>query len=148
MKVADILKEKGTDVVSVGAGELVCDALKLMNSHKIGAVIVKDVNDSIAGIMSERDVLLCPQKGKDVTKKRVGELMTPADKLIVASNSDNIQYIMAMMTEHRIKHMPIMKSGQLIGIISIGDVVKAMLDQSQQETKRLHDYIAGRYPEE
>jgi len=73
--------------------------------------------------------------------------MTPANKLIVASLKDNIKYVMAMMTEHRIKHMPVMKKDRLVGHISIGDVIKALLDRSQQETKRLQDYISGKYPE-
>ncbi|RKY57939.1 MAG: hypothetical protein DRP96_09205 [Candidatus Neomarinimicrobiota bacterium] len=79
--------------------------------------------------------------------KKVSEIMTPANKLIVASLKDNIKYVMAMMTEHRIKHMPVMKKDRLVGHISIGDVVKALLDRSQQETKRLQDYISGKYPE-
>ena len=148
MKVADILNEKGTNVVTVETSKKVCDAMKLMTSHKIGSVIVTDKKGKIAGIMSERDVLRCHQEDKDVTQKTVSEIMTPADKLIVASLGDNIQYVMAMMTEYRIKHMPVMKNDQLAGLISIGDVVKALLDRSQQETKRLQDYILGKYPEE
>jgi len=147
MKVVDILNEKGTDVVSVKTTEMVCDAMKLMNSHKIGSVIVEEEDGTIAGIMTERDVLCCHRE-EDVTQKKVSEIMTPADKLIVASMADNIQYVMAKMTENRIKHMPILKKDKLVGIISIGDVVKALLDRSQQETKRLQDYIAGKYPEE
>jgi len=148
MKVADILKVKGTNVVTVNTTDKVCDTMKLMTSHKIGSVIVKDEDGAIAGIMTERDVLRCHREEKDVTQKKVSEIMTPADKLIVASMTDSIQYVMAMMTEYRIKHMPVMKKGQLAGIVSIGDVVKALLDRSQQETKRLQDYIAGKYPEE
>lgn len=148
MKVTDILNEKGTDVVSVKTTAMVCDAMKLMNSHKIGSVIVVEEDGAIAGIMTERDVMCCHWEEKDVTQKKVSEIMTPADILIVASTTDHVQYVMAKMTEYRIKHMPIMKNDKLAGIVSIGDVVKALLDRSQQETKRLQDYIAGKYPEE
>ncbi|MBN2601001.1 MAG: CBS domain-containing protein [Candidatus Marinimicrobia bacterium] len=148
MKVSDILKEKGSDVVMVKRTEMVCDTVKLMNAQKIGSVIVLDEKGNIAGIMTERDILSCPFKEMDIATKKVFEVMTPSDRLIIASAEDNIQYVMAMMTEHRIKHMPVMKNDQLVGLISIGDVVKALLDRSQQETKRLQDYIAGKYPEE
>jgi len=148
MNIADILTEKGSAVVSIKKTEMVCDAMKLMTARKIGSVVVLDDNGGIAGILTERDVLRCHLEEMDVTQKKVLEIMTPADKLIVASAKDSFQYVMAMMTDHRIKHMPVMKNDQLIGIISIGDVVKALLDRSQQETKRLQDYIAGKYPEE
>jgi len=148
MNIADILTEKGSAVVSIKKTEMVCDAMKLMTARKIGSVVVLDDNGGIAGILTERDVLRCHLEEMDVTQKKVLEIMTPADKLIVASAKDSFQYVMAMMTDHRIKHMPVMKNDQLIGIISIGDVVKALLDRSQQETKRLQDYIAGKYQEE
>jgi len=148
MKVADILSKKGSEVFSIKSTEMVCDAVKLMSAHKIGSVIAVNDQGEIAGILTERDVLCCIQDAKKVVYKTVGEIMTPADKLVVASSDDNIQYVMAMMTEHRIKHMPVMKNDQLVGLISIGDVVKASLDQSRQQTKRLQDYIAGKYPEE
>jgi len=127
---------------------MVCDTVKLMSKHKIGSIMVVDEQGAIAGILTERDVLCCIQDATKVVHKVVCEIMTPAEKLIVASSEDNIQYVMAMMTEHRIKHMPVMKKDQLVGLISIGDVVKASLDQSRQQTKRLQDYIAGKYPEE
>ncbi len=148
MNIADILTEKGSAVVSIKKTEMVCDAMKLMTARKIGSVVVLDDNGGIAGILTERDVLRCHLEEMDVTQKNVLEIMTPADQLIVASAKDSFQYVMAMMTDHRIKHMPVMKNDQLIGIISIGDVVKALLDRSQQETKRLQDYIAGKYQEE
>ena len=148
MKVADILNKKGNEVFSVKKTEMVCDTVKLMSKHKIGSIMVVDEQGAIAGILTERDVLCCIQDATKVVHKVVSEIMTPADKLIVASLNDNIQYVMAMMTEHRIKHMPVMKEDQLVGLVSIGDVIKALLDRSQQETKRLQDYISGKYPEE
>ena len=74
--------------------------------------------------------------------------MTASEDLIMATPTDSVQYAMAMMTEHRIKHIPVFEEGHLAGLISIGDAVKAMLDQSAQQTRRLKDYITGAYPEE
>jgi CBS domain-containing protein len=74
--------------------------------------------------------------------------MTPAEDLITISESDPINKAMEIMTENRIKHLPVFKENKLVGLVSIGDLVKSMLEKSRQETKRLQDYISGDYPEE
>ncbi|MCK5146761.1 CBS domain-containing protein [bacterium] len=147
MKVKDILKNKGRDVMSITSGAGLIEAMMKMSEQKVGSLIVKD-GDSISGIITERDLLRCYQSPGEINNKKVSDYMTPSGKLIIAAPGDNVQYVMAMMTEHRIKHIPVMEEGHLAGMISIGDAVKAMLDQSVQETRRLQDYITGAYPEE
>jgi len=147
MKVKDILKRKGREVITIAAEATVVEAMALLSEHRIGAMIVMQ-GDALAGILSERDILRSFRDLNGLAEKRVHELMTGADRLIVATPVDTVQYAMAMMTEHRIKHIPVIEEGHLAGLISIGDAVKAMLDQSAQETKRLQDYITGAYPEE
>ena len=148
MKVKDLLKYKGYEVESVSPDTNVCLVLKTMNQKRIGSVMVLDDEGKIAGILTERDLLYCRDSETEFTKMSVRDLMTPADKLIVGSPEDTLQYAMAMMTEHRIKHIPILENGTLAGIVSIGDVVKAIMDKSVQQTKRLQDYLSGTYPEE
>lgn len=147
MKVKDILKRKGRDVITIAADATVAEAMAVLSEHRIGAMMVMQ-GDALAGILSERDILRSFRDLDGLAERRVHELMTPAEKLIVATPGDTVQYAMAMMTEHRIKHIPVIEEGHLAGLISIGDAVKAMLDQSAQETKRLQDYITGTYPEE
>ena len=148
IKVKDLLKVKGYNVVTVKLGTKVCDAMNIMHANNIGSVVVLDEQGQIAGLLTERDILYCEEGKRDFTHVLVEDLMTPADKLIIASPNDRIQYAMAMMTEYRIKHIPVIENNKLVGIISIGDIVKALLDHSEQKAKRLQDYLSGKYPEE
>jgi CBS domain-containing protein len=141
MKIKEILEKKGKLVITVRPDDRVCDTVKTFSEKKIGSGVVVDDKDKVIGIFTERDALRCFKDVLDFGSKTIKDLMTPYDKLIIASPEDDIQYVMAMMTEHRIKHIPIIEDTKLAGIVSIGDVVKAQLIESKQITKKYLDYI-------
>lgn len=147
MLIDDILREKGYDVFKVKDSEIVCDVMKKLSERKMGSCIVINDQGDIRGIMTERDVLQCHIDGTDATQKPVKEIMTPAEKLIVGKPENDIQYAIAVMTENRIKHLPIFKNLKLIGIISQGDILRAQLDHSRQVSRTYLDYLAGRTPQ-
>lgn len=148
MKINEILKDKGHEVYSISPEKTVCEAIHTFLDKRVGALIVLGPDESIAGIITERDVVRCYPESDPLLEKPISAIMTPADKLIVANPEDTVQYAMSIMTNERIKHIPVIKDKKLFGIISIGDAVKSLLEQSQREKKRLQDYIAGTYPEE
>ena len=111
-----------------------------MKKH-IGALVVLDEEGQVAGIVSERDFLSVCHKCGDV--KYVHEVMTPKEKLVSLDSKSSIQDAMKVFTDNRIRHLPIIDDEKLVGIVSIGDTVKAMLDAVEQENKYLTEYITG-----
>lgn len=143
MQIKEILKSKGTHVWSIGQNATLHEALRILVNHKIGALLVFAENGEIAGILSERDILReCERQPQNWATREVGEAMT--QKLIVATPEDSVEYIMGIMTQNRVRHIPVVCEGKLEGIVSIGDVVKAQLKDSQYENKYLKEYIASR----
>lgn len=141
MLVAQILKTKGTDVVSIERHGRIRDAAQLLTDHKIGAVIVRD-EDRICGILSERDVARgLATFGGRVADAAIDTLMTR--ELVSCAPTDKIEEIMTLMTERRIRHLPVMAEGALLGIISIGDIVKARLGELESQSEAMQTYIAG-----
>jgi len=141
MKIRDILRQKGTDVVKIGPEATVIDAMRRLVEHDIGSVVVMD-GDEVVGILTERDVLrLGAREPGGLEGTRVRDAMT-AD-LIVATPDDDIAYCREIMTRNRVRHLPIIGDGELKGIVSIGDVVKASRDDVQAENQYLKDYIRG-----
>jgi CBS domain-containing protein len=141
MYVSDILKVKGGDVVSIAATESVYAALSLLAANKIGAVMVTDAQGGMAGILSERDLVRAMHKfGKDLFDKHVGDLMTTT--VVTCSPKDPVAAIMGMMTSQRFRHVPVLDDGKLVGMISIGDVVKSRIEEAQFEVDALRRYIA------
>ena len=142
-KVSEILKSKGGMVLSVESTETVFNAICLMAEVNIGAVLVQD-NDTISGIFTERDYLqkiaLKSHSSKDT---KVGEVMT--SPVISADPNDSIQRCMETMTTCHCRHLPIVEDGKLLGIVSIGDLVKRLLDVKQSEGEKLSEYITGTY---
>lgn len=141
MKVIDLLSNKGTKIYSIRSDNTVFDAIKKMSDLGIGALLVID-NDNLEGIISERDyrdkVIL---KGRQSKNTPVKDIMT--SELICVKPNDGIKLCMRLMTEHKIRHLPVMDNGTLSGIISIGDVVKSIIDQQKVEIKSLRNYISG-----
>ena len=141
--VSEILETKGAMVLSVSINESVFDAISLMSEVNIGAVLVQD-SDTISGIFTERDYLqriaLKSLSSKDTP---VGEVMTKP--VISADPSDSIQQCMETMTTCHCRHLPVVEGGKLLGIVSIGDLVKRMLDEKQIEVEKLSQYITGTY---
>ena len=143
MQVREILAQKGVDVVSVSPDATVLDAVDVLVEHDIGSVLVVDA-DQVLGILTERDVLrLTAEGGGSLPSTRVREAMTPEDDLLVGSPDDDIHYCMNVMTENRVRHLPVMEAGDLRGIVSIGDVVNACRRDAEHENRYLKDYIRG-----
>ena len=142
MKVRDILARKGTAVITIGQGASLHEAVSLLYEHRIGVVLVTDVEDSPVGILSERDVVtIMAAEGCNLNDKLVSDAMT-AD-LIVCVPDDELNYVMSVMTQRRVRHLPILDGEHLAGLISIGDVVKAQIDDAETEIRFLRSYING-----
>lgn len=141
MRIRDIIQAKGTAVVTVDPDRLVIDAMKVLVQHGIGAVVVTRGPD-IAGILTERDVLrLGAASPRALETTRVGDAMTR--DLIVGVPEDDLAYAMNVMTQNRIRHLPIVENGRLAGLLSIGDVVNAVRSGVETENRHLRDYIQG-----
>jgi CBS domain-containing protein len=137
----DILREKGDQIWSVTPDTTVFDALKLMAEKNIGALMVVDGQD-IAGIFSERDyarkVIL---KGKASRETLVKEIMS--SDVVIVRPGQTVEECMSLMTENRIRHLPVVEGEKLVGVISIGDVVKAMISDREFTIRQLENYIVG-----
>ncbi len=141
MTVARVLSGKGSDVISVSPGDTVEQAAGILAEHKIGAILVME-GDTIAGVLSERDIVRAiGTKGSKTLKGPVSELMT--EKVITCAKDDSIANVMGLMTDKRIRHVPVMEKGKLLGIVSIGDLVKERIAQSEHEAAALRDYISA-----
>jgi len=139
--VRDILKKKGPQTHSVSPKSSVFDALQLMAEHNIGAVLVLDAGRPV-GILSERDyarqVIL---KGKTSRETLVGEIMTV--RVMFVRPEQSLDDCMALMTDKRVRHLPVLEANQLIGIVSMGDVVKAVISEKQFIIEQLENYISS-----
>lgn len=145
MKVKDILANKGSRVVTIEQSANVFDAMKIFSANRIGSQLVVDKDDSILGIIAARDVLNAVINHYDKVKEmKVEEIMTK--NLIVCGEDDDIDYVLAIMTENRVRHIPVLAGKEMKGLISIGDVVKSQLKEVHVENKYLKDYIADKYP--
>jgi len=144
MKVADILRVKGSAVKTVTSDVTALELSERLRAERIGAMIVSNDGRSIDGIISERDLAYgLAAHGGMLPKIAVSELMT--EVVIVCSPEDSITDVMKLITQRRIRHLPVKDGDQLVGIISIGDVLKHRLDEMQLEANVLRDYaIAAR----
>lgn len=139
MSVAQILKEKGNNIISVEETASVSEALAVLKQHRIGAVMVMN-EGSVCGVLSERDVVRAlPDKGAALLDEPVHVLMTR--DVVYCSGNDSLESIMERMTENRIRHLPVQDDGQLAGIITIGDVVKHRIAETEHEAEALRSYI-------
>ena len=140
MHVADIIKVKGSNVVTTAADETVAATARLLNVKRIGAIVVCDAHGKVIGVISERDIIggiaIDGQRALDM---RVRDLMT--SKVISCKPTDTIADVMKVMTERRFRHLPVIEDGELRGIISIGDVVKNRLEETELEARALRDYV-------
>lgn len=145
MKVRDILKDKGTEVATIGAEKTICDAVKALVEKNIGSLLVKDEKGAIAGIITERDIVKqCNQCLESFKETKVKDVMTK--NLIVASPDDDLDYVENIMTQNRVRHLPIISNQKLEGIISIGDLVNVLRGECKVENRYLKNYISGKYP--
>jgi len=141
--VSEILENKGGLVLSVDINESVLDAINLMAQVNIGAVLVQE-DDTISGIFTERDYLQkIALKSLSSKETRVGDVMTTP--VVSADPTDSVQQCMETMTTCHCRHLPVVNNGKLLGIVSIGDLVKKMLDEKEVEVEHLSQYITGTY---
>jgi CBS domain-containing protein len=142
MLIGQILAGKGREVVSTRPDATIAEVARLLKARRIGAVVVTDAGGELCGIISERDLARgLADHGADLLDMRVSQLMT-AD-VVTCSPDDGIGQLMHTMTERRFRHLPVVQDGEMVGIISIGDVVKYRLQELEAETHMLHDYISG-----
>lgn len=152
MRIADILRKKGTGVVTIESSATVHDAIRKLNEHGIGSLVALGDSGEIDGIITERDILVecgerctrllgmpegragdCPSLVRDVMTRDV----------IIGVPDDELSYVMGVMTKNRIRHLPILDDGKLAGIVSIGDVVNAHVVEKEYENRVLKEYIQG-----
>ena len=142
MTVEAILKHKGTRVSTIGRDATVAAAAQRLHLDRIGALVVTE-GSRVIGILSERDIVSgVARHGPLGLEKRVEELMTWP--IITCSRAQGIKEVMALMTRHRIRHLPVVEDEALLGIVSIGDVVKHRLEELEMETGVLHDLMIAR----
>lgn len=138
MKVQSILNAKGTRVVTTRPDATIAAVVRRFRNEGIGALVVSDDGTTVAGIISERDVIRgLAEHGAGLLDKRAAELITGGTA--TCDPDDTVDHLMARMTHRRIRHLPVVKDGKLSGIVSIGDVVKSRLDDLQLETDVLRD---------
>ena len=142
MFVDTILRKKGDTVVTVQPDCVVANAAQILNDNRIGAALVRSETGEIVGIISERDIVRgVAVNQENCLRMTVEELMTRP--VISCSPTDSVDKIMEMMTARRIRHLPVMENDELLGIISIGDVVKSRISQIESESEALRQYIAA-----
>ena len=138
MQVAEILRHKGSNVAKIRTIDTVEAAVAKLSEERIGALVVTDRMGGLAGMISERDVIhALARHGPDALQFEVHELMTP--EVTTCAPNDRVDAVMAVMTAHRIRHLPVMDEGRLIGLVSIGDLVKSRLIEKEQEANVLRD---------
>jgi len=141
MQIEMILMAKGSVVCTIDRTATVLDASRVLASEKVGALVVSADGRHIDGILSERDIARAlAEHGAGTIDLTVDALMTR--DVSTCGRHDTVDELMGQMTEHRIRHVPVVEHGELVGIVSIGDIVKHRLDELQTETQTLHDYIA------
>ncbi|MGH7005526.1 MAG: CBS domain-containing protein [Alphaproteobacteria bacterium] len=144
MIVSQILRDKGSAVLTVPPEATAVEAARLMNERRVGALVVRHGQGKLEGIISERDVVTAlAERGTEAVEQTVRALMTPADRLITCTPTDTIARIMAVMTDRRVRHLPVLEGGRLAGIISIGDIVKARLRETLAEVEAMTAYVRG-----
>jgi CBS domain-containing protein len=146
MTVKTILSRKGDDVVTIEPTATLGDAVKMLDMHRIGAVVITGANQQILGILSERDVVRTLSHnvrvagGCQLCDEPVEKVMTR--EVATCKQTDTVYELMERMTAGKFRHVPVVESGRLVGIISIGDVVKYRLDEMASESSALREYIA------
>jgi len=141
MTVAGILSRKGREVVTISSKKSISEAIAELARHKIGALVVSEGGDRISGIISERDIVRSLGKsGPDVLSTPISTVMTR--DVMTCTETDTIISVMTRMTRGRFRHLPVAEGGRLAGIISIGDVVKARIEEVEREANDMRQYIA------
>lgn len=142
MHVSDLLATKGGDVATISEGRSVTDALSMLKQRGIGALVVTGAVPPLVGIFSERDVVRAiAQRGADALHETVADLMS--SDVTVCDERTTVTELMGLMTDRRVRHVPVVHEGRLVGVVSIGDVVKARLDELEHDNKELLEYVTA-----
>ena len=139
MKIRTILATKGTKVVMIRPQQPLKDAARLLAEHNIGALVVVDEASQLVGIISERDIIRAAARLENALSRSVSEVMTK--EIIIGLPNDDLIAVVHAMTEKRFRHLPIMEQGEMVGIISMGDIVKSQRDQYEGEIDTLQTQI-------
>jgi CBS domain-containing protein len=140
MTVKTILAAKGGDIITIEPGADLATAAKLLSKHRIGAVLIQGAGGRIAGILSERDIVrVLSEQGAAALALQVGQVMTR--NVATCGEDESIASIMEKMTAGKFRHMPVVSKGQLVGVVSIGDVVKQRVGEIESESEAMRDYI-------
>lgn len=140
MNVKTILAAKGGDVISIEPTATLAAATQLLSRHRIGAVVISGAGGRLAGILSERDIVRAlSEHGAAALDYPVGQVMTR--NVMTCSEDDSIADIMERMTTGKFRHLPVLTNGRLVGLVSIGDVVKQRVEEIESETEAMRDYI-------
>ena len=140
MKISDVVRGKSSqDVITVSPEATVRELVRLLAEHNVGALVVSEDGQTVAGIVSERDVVRRLQADESVLDATVGDIMTR--EVRTCSAGDGLTDLMQTMTEHRIRHVPVVADGRLTGIVSIGDVVKNRIGELEFERDQLDSYL-------
>jgi CBS domain-containing protein len=143
MNAATILKQKGGGVITATANISLLDVAKLLSQHGIGCIVILGNDDKIAGIVSERDLMRAiGQAGPDALNQPVSNFMTK--KVVTAREADTSERLMSEMTIHRFRHMPVVERGRLLGLISIGDLIKLHVADTDFQSGAMRQYITPR----
>ena len=142
MLVRHIVSVSGADVATTRPDATIADAAKLLKERNVGALVITTEDGRLAGILSERDLVRgLPDHGADLLALKVKDRMTA--EVTTCTPDDRVDAIMKQMTDGRFRHLPVVEEGKLVGIVSIGDVVKSRLEELESETTTLREYIAG-----
>lgn len=140
MKVKDILAAKGGDVIGIEPSASLEAAAALLSKHRIGAVVIRGAGGRLAGILSERDIVRAVAgDGAAALTRPVGQAMTR--DVVTCEEEDTCADVMEQMTARKFRHLPVLRDNTLIGLISIGDVVKQRVDEIERESQAMRDYI-------
>ncbi len=146
MKVSTILKQKGDKVYTISADDTLRDMVREMLALHIGSLLVLEEDGSIAGIVTERDLLRnLAKRGADWEETRIGDVMNT--DVFTGTPEETIDEVMHKMTEHRIRHLPVVEHGKVVGVLSMGDIIKASLDETTFQNKLMKRYIKN-WPED
>jgi CBS domain-containing protein len=142
MRISDVLRHKGAEVATVKPDATVRDLLAQLATRNVGALVVSDDGETVAGIVSERDVVRRLHiEGANLLTHRVRDIMT--SEVATCPPHHTVNDLMRVMTERRVRHVPVLVDGKLAGIVSIGDVVKHRIGELEDETHQLEAYIHG-----
>lgn len=140
--IKSILKGKGTDIVSVAPADTVLAVARVLTERRIGAALVRDAAGKLLGIISERDIVRgMAEQGQGTSQLQTERLMTR--DLVTITPQMSVAEAMGLMTRRRIRHLPVLEDGQLVGLVSIGDLVKARIEEAEHEAAELKAYVVS-----